>query len=136
MKKKLLIFIVITAILVLLFFLSYKEESQFNKFTKIEIDLNPVTYDTLNKKDTLKHIFELKNTTKVPFVIDKVIPSCNCLNATYDKKVSNLGEITKIYVHYVPKETDFGNTKISIFVQCNAEKGLVKLELLCFINEK
>jgi hypothetical protein len=130
MKKKLLIIGTIIVSIVLLSILTYKQEVRFDKFTSVNIENNPFNFGTITKNDTIKHTFKITNNTKTLFVIEKVVPSCTCTVSKTDKKVCRLNETVNIEVSFIPKPKQKGKTKTVVFVQCNAEKGVIKLELI------
>ena len=111
------------------FILTYKKESNFDKFTIVKFENNPFNFGTISKNDTVKHIFKITNTTKTVLVIDKVLPSCPCTISKTDKKICKINETANIEVLFVPKPNQKGKIKTVVFVQCNADKGILRLEL-------
>jgi hypothetical protein len=130
MKKKIIITGAVLFSILLLGVLTYKKETTFDKLTKIEVENNPFDFGTISVNDTIKHVFKIKNITKTPFVIQQVLPSCTCTVTKFDKKICRLNEIVSIEASFIPKPNQKGKTKTTVFVQCNAEKGVVKLELI------
>jgi hypothetical protein len=129
MKKKLLIIGAILLSISLLGILTYKKEAKFDKFTTVQIENNPFDFGTITESDTIKHTFKITNTSKTLFVIEQVLPSCTCTVSKTDKKVCNINETANIVVSFKPKPQQKGKVKTVVFVQCNAEKGVIKLEL-------
>lgn len=129
MKKKLLIIGAIIFSILLIGILTYKKEVKYDKFTTVQIENNPFDFGTIIENDTIKHIFKITNTSKTLFVIEQVVPSCTCTVSKTAKKVCSINETANIVVSFTPKPKQKGKVKTVIFVQCNAEKGVIKLEL-------
>lgn len=129
MKKKLVIIIIVFFTLVLISILTHKKETKFDRFTSVEVKNNPFDFGIITKNDTVKHVFKIKNITKTLFVIEKVMPSCTCTVTKTNKNKCNINESTNIEVVFIPKPNQTGKIKTVVFVQCNAEKGIIKLEL-------
>jgi hypothetical protein len=129
MKKKLLIIVTIIFSILVIGILTYKKEVKYDKFTTVQIENNPFDFGTITENDTIKHSFKITNTSKTLFVIEQVVPSCTCTVSKTDKKVCNINETANIVVSFKPKPQQKGKVKTVVFVQCNAEKGVIKLEL-------
>jgi uncharacterized protein YxeA len=129
MKKKLLIIVTIIFSILVIGILTYKKEVKYDKFTTVQIENNPFDFGTITENDTIKHSFKITNTSKTLFVIEQVVPSCTCTVSKTDKKVCNINETANILVSFKPKPQQKGKVKTVVFVQCNAEKGVIKLEL-------
>lgn len=127
MKNKLLITGAILISILLLGILTYKKEEKNEKFTTVKIDNNPFDFGTISEKDTINHVFKITNTSKKLFVIDQVLPSCTCTVSKTDSKICRLNESVNIEVTFYPKQK--GKVNTIVYVQCNAEKGVIKLEL-------
>lgn len=128
--RKPIVFISVTLFITLVIgILTYKEEVQFDKFTIVKIENNPFDFGIMSKNDTLKHTFTITNTSKTLFVIQKVLPSCPCTTAKSNKKTCRLNETVKVDVVFIPNLKRKGKTRTTVFLQCNAEKGVLKLEL-------
>ena len=134
MKRLLILSALIFLLLSFLILKFDNEEVKFDKFTTVQIKNNPFNFGTITKNDTVKHIFRITNITKTPFIIEKVAPSCTCTVLKTDKKVCSFNETASIEVYYIPKQKQKGKVKTVVFVQCNAEKGVIKLELIGNIN--
>ncbi|CAM3800513.1 DUF1573 domain-containing protein [Flavobacterium gelidilacus] len=128
MKKIYIICIIIFSIIILSL-LTYKEDVIYDKFTKVKIDNNPFDFGTIGANDTIKHIFKLTNTTNTLFVIDKILPSCTCTVSKTDKKKCKNGESANVEVTFIPTKNQKNTINTVVFIQCNAEKGVLKLEL-------
>lgn len=128
MKKIYIIGIIILSIIILSI-LTYKEDVVYDKFTKVKIENNPFDFGTINATDTIKHIFKITNTTNTLFVIDKVLPSCTCTVSKADKKICKKGESTNVEVTFIPNKKQKNDINTVVFIQCNAEKGVLKLKL-------
>lgn len=96
----------------------------------MKIDENPFNFGTISRNDTLKHVFKIINITKTILVIDKVLPSCPCTVSKADKKICKINETVNVEVLFIPKPSQKGKIKTVVFVQCNAEKGILRLELI------
>ena len=136
MKKKLIIICTIFLLFFLISILTYKKEVKFDKFTTVKIDNNPFNFGTIGENDTIKHTFSIKNTSKTLLVIDKVLASCTCTISKTDKNILKINETANIEVVFVPKSNQTGDVKTSVYVQCNAEKGVLKLELKGNVKKK
>lgn len=129
MKKGLILILSILLLLAALAILTYEKVEVYTKFTKVEITGNPYNFNSISNKDSITHIFKIKNTTKTILVIDKVLPSCPCTKVKFDKNTCENGETVSITANFKPTKTQNGIVKTLVYVQCNAEKGLLKLEL-------
>lgn len=129
LKKIFLIIFLSIFALFLLIVLTHKEVKQFDKFTIVEIENNPFYFGTLKHNDTLKHTFRITNKTNTLFVINKVMPTCTCTVSRYDKQICRKNESINIDVKYIPKLNQKGKISSIVFVECNAKKGVIKLEL-------
>lgn len=130
MRKILIYTTIFILFLSILAILTYKEEKKFDKYADIKILNNPCNIGEITLNDTINHKFILKNVSNNLFVINKVFPSCTCTNVNYSKNKANLNETIEVNVKYIPKIEQIGNIKVVVFLECNANKGIVKLELL------
>lgn len=64
--------------------------------------LGETEYDfgSYSTRDTIYHYFVYKNVGNVPFVIDKVEPSCYCVKPVYSKKPLQPGGVDSIRMAY------------------------------------
>jgi hypothetical protein len=129
MKKWLICTFCVILFLTILSVLTYEKNEVYTNFTKVEIDHNPYTFKTITNKDSITHVFKIKNTTNTILIIDKVLPSCPCTKVSFDKNKCLKNEVVSITAKFKPTKNQKGDVKTVIFVQCNAEKGIVKLEL-------
>lgn len=129
MKKTLIWIISGLFFITLLFILTYEKVNSYTDYTKVEIDNNPFNFNTISNKDSITHIFKIKNITNTLLVIEKVLPSCPCTKVSFDKNKCLKNEVVSITAKFKPTKNQKGDVKTVIFVQCNAEKGLLKLEL-------
>ncbi|MEY4835012.1 MAG: hypothetical protein RI980_1127 [Bacteroidota bacterium] len=129
MIKKIIILITIIIVIIVIGIVTYKTEKKFDNFTIVKIENNPLNFGTISRNDTIKHIFKITNTTKTVLVIDKVLSSCPCLFSKTDKKFCKINETANIEVILVPKSKQIGKIMTIVFVQCNANKGILRLEL-------
>ena len=129
MKKWLIWILFAILFLTILSVLTYEKTEVYTNFTKVEINHNPYTFKTITNEDSITHVFKIKNTTNTILIIDKVLPSCPCTKIKFDKNICRNGETVSITANFKPAKTQKGIIKTFIYVQCNAEKGLLKLEL-------
>ncbi len=129
MNKYLKYLIISIIVLIILFFLTYKEEKRFDKFAVIEIINNPYGFGEISLKDTINHRFLLINKSDNLFVIKKILPSCTCTGVKYDKTTAMKNDTVKVDVEYIPKPDQIGNVETIVFLECNADKGVLKLLL-------
>ncbi len=61
---------------------------------------NSYYFGDFRKPDTLVHYFVYKNIGKVPFVIQKVVPSCHCARPIYHKDPLPPGDTDSIGIVY------------------------------------
>jgi hypothetical protein len=128
--KKWFLWLSSTIILVaILAVLTYEKVEIYSNFTKVEVNKNPYNFNTISNNDSITHIFKLRNITNTLLVIEKVLPSCPCTQVSFDKKKWLKNEVVSITAKFKPTKNQKGDVKTVIFVQCNAEKGIVKLEL-------
>ena len=129
--KKIIIWI-ISGILFIksLFILTYEKVDSYTNYTEVEIDNNPFDFNTISNNDSLTHIFKIKNITNTLLVIEKVLPSCPCTTVSFNKNKCLKDEVVSVKAKFKPSKIQKGVVKTVIFVQCNAEKGIVKLELI------
>lgn len=97
--------------------------------TKIEIDESTFDFGVITSNDTILHDFYVKNCTSTLLVISEVLPSCKCTKASIEKKKVKQNDSTKVSVRFVPKSNQIGEVSSVVYLQCNAEKGIVKLNL-------
>lgn len=136
MKKKILIVFGIVLFVLILSILTYEKHSIYDNFTEVETSKNPHFFGEITSKDSVEHKFEIKNITNTLLVIDKVLPSCPCTKVKFDKKKCIKGEIVTVSVKYKPTLKQKGNVKTLVFVQCNAENGIIKLIMTGKIKNK
>ncbi|WP_374540367.1 DUF1573 domain-containing protein [Flavobacterium sp.] len=129
LKKYILIILTLFLLLTIAAIITHKEIKSYSKFTKLKIDKNPYTFGTINNNDSITHIFKIKNLTDTLLVIEKVLPSCPCTKVSYNKNKCIKNETVNIIVKFKPTKTQKGEVKTFIYMQCNAEKGVVKLEI-------
>lgn len=132
MKKKTLYIVSIILVLIIsIGFLTYKTETVFSEYAEVIVSEKNYNFGKKTKNDTINHTFYIKNISSIPFVITKVLPSCSCtvinskINLLYKKD-----ETAKVSVQYIPKPEHIGKEiENIILVQCNANKGLIKLKI-------
>ena len=69
--------------------------------------------------------FVLKNTGRIPLVIQAVNTSCGCTRVEYDEKPARSGESIVLRVTY--KANHPGHFRKLVTVFCNTEKGMLRL---------
>ncbi len=127
MKKKYWFLIIIS--LILLSLLTYKEEIGYNKYATIEIEYESFNFGKVKVNDTINHTFTIKNTSEVPFLVNKILPSCTCTIANTSKKIISKNESLEIKVQFIAYEYLPTNISSVILIEGNAKNGIVKLEL-------
>ena len=127
MKKKYWILIIIS--LILLSLLTYKKKKGYNKYATIKIDNKSFNFGKVKINDTINHTFTIKNISEIPFLVNKVLPSCMCTVAGASKKIIRKNEFLKIKVQFIAYEHLPTSVSSIILIEGNAENGIVKLEL-------
>jgi hypothetical protein len=105
-----------------------------NDFTRIDIEENMFDFGEIKSKDTIYHTFNIKNLTKTPFVIEKVLAGCECTSVVNFSDTTYFNQNAKIKIRFVPEKEDEGILNKVVLVQCNAQKGVVRLNIVGIVQ--
>jgi hypothetical protein len=133
MKKRYIVLIIVTFVIIV-GIVTYKEEAVYDKYAKIEINDQYHNFGKISIRDTVNYSFQIKNVSNIPFLISKVLPGCTCTTTGYTKGIIKTGEIATVSAKFIPQSTKLGAVKSTVLVQCNAGKGVVRLELNGFVK--
>ncbi|RZK18198.1 MAG: DUF1573 domain-containing protein [Flavobacterium sp.] len=86
-------------------------------------------FGSINRTDTVRHIFEIKNTADTPLIISKLGTSCNCASATISDSIVQKNEVTKVAVEFIPKENQIGIMNNTIIVEANTNPPYIILHV-------
>lgn len=134
MKKIFLISVIIIITIFILSLITHKEVKTYSKFTTLEIPQNPYNFGAITNRDSINHIFKIINKTNTLFIVEKALPSCPCTKATINKNKCVKNDTILVNVKFKPTKAQKGQVKTFVYLQCNAEKGVVKLEITGIIK--
>jgi hypothetical protein len=86
-------------------------------------------FGDVKHKDTVKHVFEIKNVSDIPLTITKIGTSCGCTAAVLTDSTANKNEVAKIEVSYTPKKDTEGKIQNSIVIEANTNPAYTVLYL-------
>jgi len=102
---------------------------QRNGFTKIDIVENIFDFGQIKSTDTVYHTFTIKNITETPFVIEKALAGCGCTTIISFSDTTYYNEKATVDIRFVPDYESTGVLDKIILLQCNAQKGVVRLHI-------
>lgn len=124
----------IIAVLVIFYFGKREEINNIldTSNAKIEIIEKTYNFDEIKLKDTLNHIFLIKNISSKDLIISNVHSNCGCTITSFSKNAVKENETAKISVKFIPIKK--GMQEKSVVVEANTSppftvlklKGLVK----------
>lgn len=95
--------------------------------TSVNLRIDSIYLGKFNIHSVKQAIFQLKNLSKQPLIIQAVNTSCGCTVAKYDKKPIGQGHTATVILEYKPdKEGYFSKTAD---VVCNVPDGYVRLKI-------
>jgi len=119
-------------------------EEDFSKLTpeqlanapKIEFDNKVFNFGTLNKGESVEHVFTFKNTGKSDLIIRKTKTSCGCTIVNPSKKVIKPGENAELKVRFNSAgKKNKQNKSITVITNSPTESQIV-LRVTGFVNDK
>jgi Protein of unknown function (DUF1573) len=80
--------------------------------------LSPTSHDfgTIQKGVPQTHIFEFKNTSIAPIIIDNVRTDCGCTATDWEETPVSMGEKGKITITYDSRKTGYFKKKITVWL--------------------
>lgn len=96
--------------------------------------ITPTTHDfgEIAKKQPVKHVFEFKNTTTEPLVIENVRAECGCTASDWEQEPVQPAQTGKITVTYDAAKSGVFYKKLTVWIkgQRKPEKLIVEGEVL------
>lgn len=93
-------------------------------------------FGTYSEKDTISFDFVFRNDGKVPFVVNKVEPSCGCVRVSFPKYPVQSGAIDSFHVVYDGNGFSPGFFVKRCDVYSNAEDSVFSLRIQGYFAEK
>jgi hypothetical protein len=78
-------------------------KSRINEVAKIGISETEIDLREISSRQTVEKVIYLSNLGNENLLIKKLLPNCDCLNLSLDKKELKPGENTKLFVSFDPK---------------------------------
>jgi hypothetical protein len=100
-------------------------------FDKMTIDLGKIKEDTEHKAS-----YTVRNTGKVPLIIEKVDVSCGCTTAKKPEKPILPGGTDKIEIVFHPKVGQLDKQEKTVTITANTEPSTEVLTIKAFVIEK
>ncbi len=79
--------------------------------------------------DTLRHVFNVKNTGTDDLLIDTLVASCGCISSSWTKTPVKPGESGAIRVAFLPTPGEFGTLFKSIAVSTNTKAPITLIRV-------
>ncbi len=95
--------------------------------TFVEISEAVKDFGTVRVKSKNKAVFELRNTGDCPLVINRVLTSCGCTVAEWEKSPVLVGKTTEIKVEMQPETAGYFRKTIEVF--CNVGESPLQLQV-------
>ena len=102
-----------------------QEKETPRSYAIAEVDRKEADMGRFNWREERTAEFVLKNTGRIPLVIQAVNTSCGCTRVEYDEKPARSGESIVLRVTY--KANHPGHFRKLVTVFCNTEKGMLRL---------
>jgi hypothetical protein len=100
-------------------------------FDKMIIDVGKIKEDTEHKAS-----YTVRNTGKVPLIIEKVDVSCGCTTAKKPEKPILPGDTDKIEIVFHPKVGQLDKQEKTVTITANTEPSTEVLTIKAFVIEK
>ena len=100
-------------------------------FDKMIIDFGKIKEDTEHKAS-----YTVRNTGKVPLIIEKVDVSCGCTTAKKPEKPILPGDTDKIEIVFHPKVGQLDKQEKTVTITANTEPSTEVLTIKAFVIEK
>ncbi len=100
-------------------------------FDKMTIDFGKIKEDSENKAS-----FKVKNTGKVPLLIEKVDVSCGCTTAKKPEKPILPGQTDEIEIVFHPKVGQLDKQEKTVTITANTDPSTEVLTIRAFVVEK
>jgi hypothetical protein len=84
-------------------------------------------FNQINKNDTLKYTFYIKNLSKNDLIIKNALSNCGCTISNFDKAPVKQNDTAKIFVKFIPNKV--GKTEKNIVVEANTSPPFTVLTL-------
>lgn len=91
-------------------------------------------FGSLKVKDTLKHIYKIKNISETPLKISQIGTSCGCTGAIISDSIIGKNEFAEIEVKFIPKKEQLGKISNSIVIEANTNPPFTTLYLNGFVT--
>jgi len=103
-------------------------------FPELLVDNNEYNFGSINQKDTLTHLFSLKNNGSDLLKIIKISGSCNCLEPEITKKELLPDETASLKIRVMPKANYRGAFDEKVIIETNTKKIFETLSLKGFYD--
>ena len=107
--------------------------AHFTLFTDSKIIwTTPTTHDfgEILRGKSVTYIFEFKNTSNAPLIIDNVRTDCGCTASDWEETPVEAGAQGRITIHFDASKTGYFKKKITVWI-----KGMKKAEKLSIEGE-
>ena len=95
---------------------------------KVKVLNSHFEFNQINKNDTLKHTFYIKNLSNNDLIIKNVLSNCGCIIIShFDKAPVKQNDTAKIFVKFIPNKV--GKTEKNVVVEANTSPPFTVLTL-------
>ncbi|MAZ27203.1 MAG: hypothetical protein CL868_09030 [Cytophagaceae bacterium] len=101
-------------------------------FPVMEFEETTFDFGTIERGNSVEHVFKFKNTGKAPLVITNATSSCGCTVPTWTKEPVQPGETGELTVKYNGSGSNAVTKTVTI--KSNTEKGSEKITINAFVK--
>lgn len=87
------------------------------------------SFGTITNKDTITHVFKVRNISEFAYKIDTVAASCGCASIEYSRSKFFKKQVAEIKVVYIPDPSDEGTIVKTVVVSGNNTEGFLTFYL-------
>lgn len=111
-----------------------KSSDEIKNMQSEEIDIPPShALGVINPKDSFQYVFRFMNTTNKEMIVQDIIPSCDCVNATMSSTKLNPREA--VDVHVVFGDTNLGHFRRYVDVFFEDKEKPVRLKFQGYVSQ-
>jgi hypothetical protein len=104
-----------------------KKTATQEKTTTVELEKMAHDFGSIKTGESSYAVFRLKNTGDYPLIISRVVTSCGCASAEWEKQPVAAGQVTEVMVEMRPDEEGFFSKTAE--VHCNAKGSPLRLTI-------